>query len=443
MSIGRDSFSYWFSQATNFVLQFATSIFVARLLGPQLRGEFTGVLLANTMAVNLSNLGLQVLSMYFIGRNKEQLARFHTLIVILVAMITVVDFAILLAGGDALRQKLFEDIPLRYLALALGVLPFSLYYFAAQGVMTGLGRVQGLSRFLFYYAISYNLLSIAALVALPWKVGALLTIWLASQVGAALALFIMIRGAGSVWVWLSPGAAARGLAQLLGYGIRAFVGNFASSLASRMDHLFILSFKGTAEFGVYSLSGKLAELVYQPSASLENAGYARVVSADRDESARLVQDLFRTNLFINGSAVILLMVIAYPFVLIAYGREYLPGVAPLRILLMGTLFLSCSRMMALYFSAQLGRPEIPSTIAWLTLGVNAPLMWWVVKHEGLGFTGAASVTATSYGFMLVCYLSLFALRTGLTNPLPYFMPQPRDFQRFQKLARGILAKRTA
>ena len=96
--------------------------------------------------------------------------------------------------------------------------------------------------------------------------------------------------------------------------------------------------------------------------------------------------------------------------------------------------------MALYFSAQLGKPQIPSAIAWITLAVNAPLMGWVVIKLQSGLVGAAWVTTGSYGVMLACYLVFFSMKTGLFNPLLLFIPQRRDFERARRLVRDVLSR---
>lgn len=441
MSIGRDSLAYWTSQAANFLLSFVSSVFVAVILGPELRGLVTAVILANNLGVNLTNLGVQALSMYFIGKQREQLSRFHTLIVWIVAAIIVADLLAIAIFGDALRRSVFDDIAWPYFALAVAGLPFALYYFAAQGVMTGLGRVRELSRFLFYYSVAFNSANLVVVGLLPWKVSGLLVVWLAGQIGAAAALAVMVRRSGCRWVAMSARETLGGAGELLSYGLRAFVGNFATTLVNYMDQLFILAGPGRVGLGVYGIAAKIATLISQPSASLETASYARVASAQRRDSATLVQEIFRANFLINGAAVALLALLAKPFILFFYREEYAAVVLPLRILLPGVLCLSCSRMLAMYFSAQLGKPQIPSTIAWLTLGVNVPLMGYVVIAREGGLVGAASVTAASYGVMLVCYLVLFALRTGLVNPAAYFIPQARDFERVRRLAREVLARR--
>jgi O-antigen/teichoic acid export membrane protein len=437
MSISRDSLAYWISQVGNFGLSFVTSVFVAVILGPESRGVFVAVLLANTLTVSLSNLGVQSSAMYFVSKFRDGLARFHFLLLVIVLLISLLDLLVYLVAGEFLRERVFDGITWNYLAIALGALPFTLYFFAAQGVMAGLGLVRRLSRILFYYSFLANGLTLAALGLARNKLVAVLCVWALSQVLVAAALFAFIRREQTGWGGVPLSRLPAELSRVLSYGIRAFAGNMAAALTNRLDHLFILSTIGRTGIGIYSLSAKLAELVFQPSASLENAGYARVAGAGRDEAAALTRELFRTNFLINGSVMLIMLILSHPLVLFFYREEYRSAIVPLQILLPGTLFLSCSRMLALYFSAHLGRPQIPSAIGWIALAFNVPFMWWAVVRRDFGMAGAAAVTTSSYLLMLVCFLSLFMARTGEKNLAAFFLPRSRDLERVRRLARGV------
>lgn len=451
MTLARNTAAYWTAQMGNYALAFVTSVFTAVHLGPEHRGLLVAVLLANTLIVNLTNLGVQTCGMYFTGKSPERLARIHTTLVWIIAGITLLDFVIIYGSGGLLRETVLRRVPgLRefeweYMLAALGVLPCSLYYFTAQGILSGLGRVRALSRFLFHFGAVTNALNLIAVIMLPTDrprlAHALIFIWVGSQVTAAIGAFVMVRASGTVWERMSFAELRNELKSMLSYGLRAFLGGFASGLVNRADHVFILSAIGTVGIGVYNLSAKLAELVFQPSAAFETASYSRVASASREDAARLVQDLFRANWLLNVLMVGGLAAAARPLIHYVYHEEYADAVAPLIYLLPGTVFMGGIRMLSLFFSAQLGRPQIPSLIAWVVAGVNIPMLWWVLfrLHGGLG--AAALVTSGSYGLMLVLMVILFARATGLVNPVEYLLPRKRDWVRLRRLMkREVIAE---
>ena len=443
MSIARDTLAYWTAQVANLATAVLTSAVVAVYLGSELRGIFVAALLANTLVVNMTNLGLQSTASYFIGQ-RERLARFHTLLVAMIGLIILIELVLGLLFGDLLYAWVLRKAAMQpaYLAAVFAIIPASLYLMAGQGMLIGLGRVRTLSRFLFYFTFSQNLASVIGLVWLDWRVPGLLAIWVVGQVAGAAALYLLIRDSGALWTRIAPREALAELRRMISYGLRAFYGGFAGVLVNRFDQVFIFAARGAIGIGIYNLSAKLAELIFQPAAALENAGYVRVRQASTaGEAARLARELFRTTFLINVVIVAVLIVLARPLVLLVYTEEYRDAILPLQILLPGTLMHSCSRMAALYFSAHLGRPQIPSTVTWMAAIVYLPALWWVVSVRDLGLLGAACVTTGGYGLILAGLLGWFMLKTGLWNPLPYILPQRRDLTRAANTLREAMRRR--
>ncbi len=449
MTLARNTLDYWVSQLGNYALSFVTSIFVAVMLGAEGRGLLVAVILVNTLGVNLTNLGAQSASMYFVGKEPAKLAQWRAVALAWTLITGIVAFVTFMFAGAWLRNRVLSQVPALqefpwgYMALAASMLPFSLYFFAAQGILTGLGRVRELSRFLFYYSFATNSLHLATLgiaggflkLDSSSLARLLILIWATSQIVAASVAHRMIAPATPARI--SPREIASASPAWLSYGFRAFIGSFASGLVNRMDHLFLFPMVGAVGIGIYNLSAKLAELVFQPSAAFETAGFALVARGDPRESAQLVQDLFRVNFLLNVVAISALMILSYPLVVLCYTHEYIEAVTPLRILLLCAPLMAGSRIFSLYFSAQLGRPQIPSAVGWITAIVNVALMLRVVVHHHGGLAGAAWVTTTSYGLMFILLGALFVRETGLSNPHGYFIPHRRDLDRLRKLLANI------
>lgn len=440
MSIARNSLAFWSFQVIDYVLRFVAMRFIAVELGPEYRGLLVAVLLANLTLMSMTNFGLQTASMFFVGKSPERVSQYHTLVVLLIALIVGLDIGVVLLGGDALRNVVFDGIEWRFLLFALVGLPFTFYAFAAQGILTGLGRVGRLSLLLIIFSFVLNGANLVLLIGFDFPpeklVGLLLWFWLAGEVFKAVVLFVS--------VWRSPARLGRfplgelftQLREFLWYGARAFAGNFATFWINRMGNYAIIIVAGLAGLGVYGLAVTLAELVFYPAAALERAAYRRVAGTEPGESARLIRELFRTNLWVNGCAMIALALLAEPLVVGVVDARYASAVRPLQILLPGTLALSCCRILALYFSAQLGRPHIPAAIAWFAALINVSAMVTFVILPESNFETAAAVTTATYAVMLIIYLVLFVRNTGLKNPLDYLVPQSRDFVRIQNLLAG-------
>jgi O-antigen/teichoic acid export membrane protein len=286
---------------------------------------------------------------------------------------------------------------------------------------------------LFYYSVVVNGANLAAIGLYSGDQAGLarllILIWALGQLGAAIGLAGHIRRLPCRWVKMKAADYLNEAKRFLSYGMRAFVGNFASSLVNRADHLFVIAAAGPAGIGIYNLAAKWAELVFQPSAALESAAYARAASADRNQAAQLVLKLFRANVFLCALGVTVLIVLARPLVLCFYTEEYAEAVGPLRVLLPGALLLAGCRMLAIYFSAHLGKPQIPSAIAWMGALLNVALLSWIVMGRDGGLMGAAIATTSAYGLMFICYWVCFARATGRYGPAEYFLPRAEDWRR--------------
>jgi O-antigen/teichoic acid export membrane protein len=446
MGIARDSLAYGIAQIVNLATATLTSAVVAVCLGREMRGVLVATLLINTLTVTLLNFGSSSAASYFIGRDRDRLARIHTLLVVFVAAIACVEIALWAIFGSWLYEELLRPAQVSsvHMIVMLAIIPGTLYFLAGHGLMIGLGRVRALSRFSLYLTFAQNLLSVIGMLWLDWQVRGVLAVFVVGQIGGAVSMHLMLRSSGSLWSSIKWGEALAELREMASYGMRVFYGAFAGIVVNRFDQVFIISAMGAAGIGVYNLSSKLANLVAQFAVSLESGGYSRVRKAtEASEAAYLARELFRTTFFLSAAIVVGLMFIARPMVLLLYTVEFADAIAPMLILLPGSLCLSCSRMLTLYFSAHLGRPQISSNVTWVVALIYMPTIWWVVIKREEGLLGAAWVTTGSYGLMLIGLLVLFIRWTGLWNPLPYFIPQPSDFTRAVRLIRGLIQRRGA
>ncbi|HOR29513.1 MAG TPA: oligosaccharide flippase family protein [Candidatus Sumerlaeota bacterium] len=449
MSIARDTLAYWLAQAANAALQYLSMAVVAVYLEPELRGVLIGLLLANTMTVSLTHLGLQPTASYFVSRARDAApgarpSPDHALFLLLIVLITAIDAFLWWAFGSTLFRPALSKIPPEfraYLLVSLGVIPFSLYLMAGQGMLVGLQRVRQLSRFLFYFNLINSVLSLCGVIWLGWSVPALVTAWAVLQALGAAVLFGLLRPLAPLNFRAGAADLAARLREMSSYGLRGYAGNVAGIIVSRFDQLFVMAARGMHGLGIYQIAPKLSMLIFMPSAALESAGYRQVRVAERAEAARLTRELFRTNFLVNGLLMLALLLLAEPIIRIGLTDLYAGAIVPLRILLPGTLMLSCSRMISLYFSAQLGRPQINSIWAWVAALFYFPMIWWVViRHEG-GLIGAAAVTTACHGILLAGQWLMFMVQTGLWNPAPYLLPQPRDWGRLRRLITETIARR--
>ncbi len=406
-------------------------IIVARFLHVEGYGAFKLVLLANTLSLNMTNLGLSIANTYFIGKDERYLPEAHTISVVLACFFTFILFVLLMLVGDFLRQAFFKDIPVQYLLIAIGLLPFSLYYAVWTGILIGLGRIVLLSVFNFTYQFIQATGFILLLVVFRQHLIALIISWAAIQVGAVFVMmFLLKRYYKKIFAPLNFHL----LKKFMRFGFTAYFGNVASNLLTRIDMLIVSSFLGVGSVGLYSIAGTtLAEKLWLIAAAMEKASYSSVISADKQDAVFLIKKIERNTLFLSFCAAVFLFIIAPWVVPFLYGSEYAPSAGLLRIFLAGTVIYGGSRIFAMYFTGFKGKPQIPTAIAWVMFTINAVLCYILTRTYGIW--GAVSATVCSYLVMFSIYLVLFVREAGIKDLRPLLLINREDIKTYFTYAR--------
>ncbi|HVU72458.1 MAG TPA: polysaccharide biosynthesis C-terminal domain-containing protein [Mycobacteriales bacterium] len=169
----------------------------------------------------------------------------------------------------------------------------------------------------------------------------------------------------------------------------------AVSLANyRIDVALLATLRGVRAAAVYSLAVALAELVWIPSSTWAASLVARLRTDGPDEAAR------RTARVVRGTVVLSVATGAVGFALAAwlispiFGAAYHHALAPLAVLLCGTIAFAPASVLAQYLTISLGRPGATLRAALLAATTTAVLTLVLVPLWGA--TGAAVATSLGY-----------------------------------------------
>lgn len=419
-------------QIVIFVFSLAAGILLSRFLGPDGRGAY--VLATSTAAMlltDLGNLGLAVASQVMVAKDTTRLARLHTLIAVACLAVGGVLGGALVLLAEVVRARLFVGMEFTHLViLALG-LPAVLYLHLWQGLMIGLGKVRHRTTFetLFNIAqsISVAVLVLAAFLVLRREpVTELVVAYFALHV---LAVPLMVRALG--WpAWQMPDAAT--VREALAFGRWVWIGNLGSALVQRADQYLVNGILGTATFGVYTLSTSLAGRSSIGANALVRSMSARVASAPAEDAARLCARGFR-QLLLFGLAVWLVGCAVAPLIPLVYGEDFAKAALLFPIVLGGAAFLNACRVLALYFTGNLARPEIPLAVNWAVVPVQIAASWWLTSR--FGAFGAAFGVLGGYALICAAFMGLF-LRMAPGARLSWLVrPQSEDLDAWRAALR--------
>ena len=380
-------------QVLALVFALASSVLVARALGPEQKGLFDLYSLLLSMTVELGLLGLPAGLLYCAMTGREEIGRVHgTGIGVLLAACVFVA-ALYLVFSPALAS-LFPNLPGWVFVVVVGVLPASFYLVIWHNLMMSQDKAIRLQQI---YAL-FGLFNFAAVLVLFATGNLNFAVFLA--VSAALTIIT----AGFAFAYLGRAARRltfdRGTAQRsIRFGLPIFLGSLANFLHFKVDQLMINAWVGLEGLGWYALSVRWAEMLFLLDSAILMSALYRIGSSPPRESRKFAARVTLTQLVVNilgGAGLSLFVLLTFEYI---YGAEYAPSVVPILFLLPGILIWSALKPISNYLSYACGKGPLLGWFSAIGLLANIVLNYLLIRHAGLGIVGAAIASSLSYALV--------------------------------------------
>ncbi len=403
------------TQIASYVLNFASSIIIARSLGPAGKGTLALVVLAHMLLLTVSNLGIASANAFLIakrGYSLQQVSR-HSLVGALVLGLGALVLTV--AAIRFVPAHLVSPDQRGYILLAVGLVPVALARQFLSGALQGAGQIIWLNVLNLVQAV-VNVANLALfLLVLRLGLTGGLTAWAVTTVAVSLlGIAVTFWRAACLRTPGDPGAAgwtAGLVTAALRYGIRAYPTGVVSFLNLRSDQFLLGYLAGSASVGQYSVAVTLAELLLFFPRSLATALLPRITGADGDAARHMAASACRHT--IGGTAVSMAVLVPVGLLIpLFFGEAFRPSVVPFFILLPGLGLYSLVPVLSTYFSGQLGRPTIPSLLAALSLAIDLLLVWILVPI--LTVAGAALASTVAYTAAVLVMAGYFRRLTGVS-----------------------------
>lgn len=389
------------------VLGAATTVIVARRLGPSGRGALASSYALITLLSQLGTLGIGSANPYFTAREPRLRAHIAGNSLWLAGVLGPLMAAVGITAKILLPGAL-ADISWPELSVGMLAVPVLLCSVFMQNIVLGEGRISLYNG----VEVGAGLVTVVLLLTiLPLAGGGVLlalSLMLAPQLGALACFAAAVRRHGRL---LRPPDVALAR-RMLGYGLRAYVITLLAFMLIRIDLLFVNGIQGSRAAGQYSIAVALADSLFLLPAAVSVNLFARVARgvADRDLSLGVFQLIAVGYLLLCMLAAVL----AGPAISLLFGPAYHPAVALFLWLLPGVYCLGVLEVVANHF-AGLGMPR-ELVLVWLpgllvNLGMNVVLL----PHHPTYFASIASTVA--YAIVLVLHLRLFARDLGSWSAL--------------------------
>jgi len=370
----------------------ATSVIVARALGPEGRGLYAVAATIGAIGVQFGNLGLHASNTYYVARDKKLLPA-------LVGNTIMVSFAV---GGfiTVLIWMIFSIwsklAPLDGLLLILSLIwiPLGLVCLLLQNLLLGIQEVRAFNKIeLVTKMFGVGLIGFLTLIG----TATIEAIFSAALVALVISSLWALRRLKSHLI-KPPQASMALLKENIGYGLKAYLAAFFSFLVLRVDLLMAKYILGSEQTGYYSIAANMAELVNILPVVVATILFPKL-SALTDTKEKW--NFTKKAAVATGAGMLLVLTVtgflAKPVVRVLYGDPFLASVPPFLWLLPGIFFLGVETV-AVQFLNSIGFPKIIVVVWSLTCLLNIGLNMWVIPEYGI--TGASIVSSLSY--FVVC-----------------------------------------
>jgi O-antigen/teichoic acid export membrane protein len=420
-----DVFVMFGSKGIVTLLNVASSIVVARALGPSGRGTVAVAFALTLILVQLGTLGLTSANPYLTAQDPGR--RGH---LITNSLLLAIGIGVALVGVGALL-KVFAPSVVKGLSwtetmLAITAIPAMLAALFLQSVLLGEGRMVSYNAGEVLLAVLLFAAQFVALVVFDAGVTGALAVTLATQVTAVIVwLRVLTRGTGR----LDP--PDRSLAwETLRYAFRIYMATLVAFLVIRIDMLMVNGFLGAGDAGQYSVAVALADGMYIIPAVIATNLFARVARGlGGDASAQV----FRSVAVLYAGLCLISVALAAIAVRVLYGAAFSDATSLYYWLAPGVFCLGMINILAQHFAGR-GFP-IEAALVWIPgLILNVLMNALLLKPEGVYIASLSS--SITYLLVLILHMRLFAKEQGGWSVM---RPNLGEVVRFVRVAVGRTA----
>lgn len=402
-------------QSVVVVLLFVSSVAVARLLGPEGRGELARFVNAAAFAVLLADLGMSTAITFFLASRAtsvQALWRFASRLYLLTLSIATVAFVAVVASP--LRERLPQS-----LTEAVVVLALVLFLASSQAANWLASVLVADARFAVINIVTASVTAVGtvAFVALlafrqpSADVGIVIGILIAVEAMRAGAVAVTVRmsrlrRAASDVQTKSSGVANR---LLLRYSSLAYSGDVLQFLVYRLDMWIVDAYHGAAALGTYALAVTLAQLVWIVPVAIARVMFPYSAMPTTRGAAGIAARGASVAVAISAVCGVLGWLLSTSMLTSIFGDGFGQAPSLIGILLLGIVPFSGAKVLGNYL-AGVNAVGLNTATAAAGLVLTIPLNLALVPS--LGPAGAAWASAITYLAQTMLIAFFFLRRTG-------------------------------
>lgn len=372
-----------------YIFTFFTSIYIARLLGPEEKGKLDVAITMISVGVQFGNLGMHSSNSYYISRDQKNIYKacgnVHVLLSILILLILGIS---IWSHGDLISR------------VALWMIPIQLLVLLYENILIASGKIKCYNFLEIIGNLFYPIIIIILSFFIKLKAQEAFSVLIVGYITICiLSIFFVYR--------ITKGKVVYELhffRQSIKYGLKSYVACLFSYLVLKADILMINYMRGSRDTGVYSLAVSLSDVLYMVSSSVGLVAFPELSRLPcLSDKRKLLKDIFKKINLVMLILIVLASLAIIPIIKIGYGEMYLESIKAFWILLPGVWAMSNVTILNNFF-ASINKIEV-SIIASM-LGFVGNIAFNIIWIERFGIIGAALSSTCSYFiilFILIIY----------------------------------------
>ncbi len=400
---------------------------IARWFGAEGKGVLQLVLLAPSMLGLFLAGGIGLANVHYLGSKRYDLTTLMANSLWFVLLATLASAIILAIGAwTGWIERLIPGIPLWMIGVSMLGLPMSLLANYWGTLLQGLREIGTLNVVKVAVAIVNLVLALGfVLVSDTGVIGIVLASLVAGLVNVIILERVLHRRGGR-YLRRWDGEAMRSMLQ---FGMRGHVGNILQYFNYRLDFFIVNIFLGASSVGMYSVSTRLAELVWYFPSSVGFVIFPKAASSSSAEMNRFTPRAFRWTLGIAVSGAFVMALLGPLFIRLIYTDSFMDAYRPMLALLPGVVLLGSARVLTNDIAGR-GYPQYNSISSAIALILTVVLDLLLIPRFGIMGAALASTASYSMTTLIALLFYRYVSRRSIKDALPakgtcLAMMQPR------------------
>ena len=425
-SLKKSGLITFLTQISVFISGFATSIILARVLGPEDRGIYALIILSPAVMGMLGTLGIEIANVYFSANKKYKLRDIvsNSLVSSIGLGLVIILLFWVASTTNAFQEFLIaNNITFLYLWLAVFTVPIVLLSGFFNRILLGREEIVKFNSVGIFKSIFQLGLVFVFLIVLDQGVFGAVLAYIVTTVCVALLVTLFIKKLNRINFSINFEL----LKESLRYGGKGYLGNVAQFLNYRLDMLLVAYLLDINAVGYYTIAVGMAERLWMIPGSIGTVLFPRVSAIGDTQANQLTPKISRHTLFIVFILSIVLLFLAKPLILVVFGISFLPSVKPLMILLPGIVALSFAKVLTSDLAGR-GTPEFGTYASIVSLTVNIPLNLYFIPKWGI--SGAAFASSIAYILATLIIVAAF-VKISEKSWFDILLINKQDFQAYK------------